>query len=334
MEKIQNIDYNIILWDSTYGNTRLEIEISGEQINHVIVNTLRRTILTFIPIYAFSEFNFKKNTTIFNNNYIKLRIKNIPIWGIENKINMFVAEQKNNEIIDDEEIYNDDIDLTTDINNINSSTLKQFNMFVDYTSNEKDILTVTTDHAKFYYDEKRIDSPYKYPIPLVKLQSGQTITFTATSSLGIEKNNSIFSPVSVCFYKEVTPTKYIFCIESKGQINEKRIIEVGLINILDKLKKLPNILSTIEIDDKKDNGEIILMNEDSTFGNLLTYGLQSHKDIKFAGYNIPHLLEEKVIITYKTKNTKDILIILNDVIKYYITIFELLFEKNKKLKLN
>lgn len=334
MEKIQNIDYNIALWESTYGNTRLEIEITGKQINHVIINTLRRIILTYVPIYAFSDFNFKKNTTIFNNNYIKLRIKNIPIWGIENKINIFIAEKKPSEIVDEEEMFNDDIDLNTDTNNLNSSTLKQFNMFVDYTLPDKDIISVTTDHAKFYYDEKRIDSPYKVPIPLVKLQPGQTITFTATSSLGIEKSNSIYSPVSVCFYKEITLTKYIFCIESKGQINEKRIIEVGLINILDKLRKIPNILSTIKIDDKKDTGDIILMNEDSTLGNLLTTGLQSHKNIKFAGYNIPHLLEEKVIITYKTKNNENILTIFNDVIEYYITIFELLLEKNKKIKLN
>ncbi len=339
MDKISDINYEILNYDSTYGNTRLELKISGECIDYIIINTLRRTILWDIPIYAFTEFNFKTNTTIFNNNYIKLRIKNIPVLGIENKNDTYFNDKKKSldTIDDNEEFVDDNIDLDNN-NKINSSTLKQITMFVDYTSKSKDIITVTTDDAKFYYNEKRIESPYKIPIPLIKLQPDQTITFSVISSIGCERDNTIYSPTSICCYEydPEKPNDYIFYLESKGQINEKRIIEVAIINIFEKFKKLNNLMMQYENNEEniKEKGEIIIMDEDNTIGNLITTGLQKHKNIVFAGYNIPHLLERKVIIHYQTDNKKTIKHIFNDVIKYYNTIFELIMEKNKKIKLN
>jgi hypothetical protein len=338
MNKIQNISYDVIEYDSTYGNTRLEIKIKGSDINYIILNTIRRSILSYIPNYAFTEFNFKKNNTIFNNNYLKLRISNIPVWGIENNLEIFTPQKKiiddviNEETIDEEDNMNDDIDLNPETNNkLNSSTLKQLTMFVDYKSSDNDIITVTTDHAKFYYEEKKIDSPYKIPIPLVKLQPKQTITFSVITSVGIEQQHSMYSVVSGCFYNEINDNEYNLIIESRGSINEKRIIHVGLINIIHKLK---NIIKNIpdKIDDKKQKGEIILNNEDSTLGNLLSYGLQKHKDIKFAGFNIPHPLEQKVKIHYELNSNK-IIDVLTDVIDYFVNLFESIYTKNSKIKL-
>ena len=311
MNKIENISYNVVEYDSTYGNTRLEINIKGSDINYIILNTIRRSILTYIPNYAFTDFNFKKNNTIFNNNYIKLRISNIPVWGIENNLEIFTPKKKEIlEIINEEENINDDIDLNSEMNNnFNSSTLKQLTMFVDYKSNEKEIMTVTTDHAKFYYEEKKINCPYKTPIPLVKLQPNQTITFSVITTIGIEEQNSIYSVVAGCFYKEINDNEYNFIIESRGGLTEKKIIHIGLINIIYKLKNIIKHISENIIDNSNKKGEIIIKNEDSTFGNLLSHGLLKHKDILFAGFNVPHPLEKKVIIHYQLKdnNIKDIL---------------------------
>ena len=338
MNKIQNISYDVIEYDSTYGNTRLEIKIKGDDINCIILNTIRRSILSYVPNYAFTEFNFKKNNTIFNNNYIKLRTSNIPVWGIENSLEIFSPKKRiihdviNEEAGNDEDNINDDIDLNPEINNnLNSSTLKQLTMFVDYKSNDNDIFTVTTDHAKFYYEEKKIDSPYKIPIQLIKLQPKQTITFSVITSVGIEQQNSIYSVVAGCFYKEINENEYNFIIESRGGLTEKKIIHIGIINIIDKLK---NIIKNIpdKIDDIKQKGEIILNNEDATLGNLLSYGLQKHKDIKFAGFNIPHPLEQKVKIHYELNSNK-IIDILSDVVEYFVKLFENIYTKNNKIKL-
>jgi DNA-directed RNA polymerase subunit L len=75
------------------------------------------------------------------------------------------------------------------------------------------------------------------------------------------------------------------------------------------------------------------MNEDNTMGNLLTSGLQKHKDIKFAGYNIPHLLVDKAIIHYELKGKKQINDVFNDVIEENIKLFKKLQSLNKSIKL-
>jgi DNA-directed RNA polymerase subunit L len=75
------------------------------------------------------------------------------------------------------------------------------------------------------------------------------------------------------------------------------------------------------------------MNEDNTMGNLLTHGLQNHKAVKFAGYNIPHLLVDKAIIHYELKSKGKINDIFNDVIEDNIKLFKKLQSLNKSIKL-
>jgi DNA-directed RNA polymerase subunit L len=51
--------------------------------------------------------------------------------------------------------------------------------------------------------------------------------------------------------------------------------------------------------------------------------MQLHKDISFAGYNMPHPLANKFNLHYKLKdNKKKILDIIEDVANYYIKIFD------------
>ena len=75
MIKVNKVTTKIIQHEKELGNSRLDCKISGPNINYIIANTIRRTIFNDIPIYAFSEFKFDKNTSIFHNNYLKLREK-------------------------------------------------------------------------------------------------------------------------------------------------------------------------------------------------------------------------------------------------------------------
>lgn len=334
MEKISDIQYKVLNYNEDQGTSRLEVNISGKSINYIIINTIRRSILTYIPIYAFSEFNFTTNESIFNNNYMKLRIKNLPVWGIINNIDKHETKKLiiNETILEEDGLNNmdDDIDLENNNSNLNSSSLNQLTMYIDYKSTGKSITTVTTDHAKFYYGGKNIKSPYSVPIPIIKLQPDQIINFSALTTLGIEKENPIYSPVSVCFYKENSENNLDLIIESRGQINEKRIIDVAIINIIDNLEKIDKM-----IPDNQSGllGEILFEGENNTMGNLLAHGLQNHKHIKFAGYNVPHLLEEKIIIHYELIDEKyNIKKVFNDVIIYLIELFNNISKLNKTKK--
>jgi len=325
MDKISKIEYNVIEYREEMFNSVLKFNIKGNNINYIIINTIRRIILTNIPIYSFTNFNFTCNESVFNNNYLKLRFNNLPVVGIPNNIDIYKKETVSEINIDNmnEVPIEDDIDTETNTN-INSSSLDNLTMYVDYKSKENTIENVTTNHAKFYYGGKNIDSPYKNPILLVKLQPNQHITFSAITSLGIEKENGIFSAVCVCYYNEINDNEYDFIIESRGQISEFRIIEVAIINILNKIEIIYNLIPN----NNNIEGEIVLLNEDNTFGNLITHALQNHKNVKFAGYNIPHLLEERVIIHYELHNKQDIKDILNDCFDYLKKIYNQILDLN------
>jgi DNA-directed RNA polymerase subunit L len=337
MEKIEDIHYNIITYIKDVPYNRLEINIKGKNIDSVIVNSIRRAILTYIPIYAFTKFNFTANESIFNNNYIKLRLNNLPILGITNNVDKITPVKKLSNINEEEyETLNieleDDIEMeNTDSINVNTS-LNQLTMYVDYKSTDKAIVTVTTDDVKFYYGEKNISSPYKTPIPIIKLQSEQSISFSAISTLGTETDSSIYSAVSVCFFKENNDNDFDLILESRGQLTEDRIIEVAILNLISVIE---NISGMIPEDQIGHSGEIIINGENNTIGNLFSHCMQNHKSVKFAGYNIPHLLANKVVIHYELINdTIKLINVIDDITIYLIKLFNkiLLLNKNMQVK--
>lgn len=320
MSSIKNVKQ-----DKSKGFSRLEFTITGKDVNYVVVNTLRRMVLSEVPVYAFTEFTFNKNNSVFHNNFLKNQIKNMPVWGIDNKLDFYdVTTRVKREEAEEIEDLEDNVELNVE-KKVNSNSLEQLTMYVDYENKSNDIYTVTTDDAKFYFAQKQIANPYPVPIQLVKLQPKQVINFSAVTSVGIEKENSIYSPVSICVYEQKAEDEFNFVIESRGQMTEKRILKVAISNLV---KKLDEIVSQIP-DNNGDEGDIEINNEDHTVGNILTFGLQNHKNVKFAGYNMPHPLEKRVIVSYKLKSGK-IKETIKQVVKDFIEVYSDLDKKLDK----
>ena len=325
-KKISNPIISLNNRETEKGSTRLEINISGSKIDCVVVNTLRRMVLSEVPVYAFTNFTFNKNTSVFHNNFIKNQIMNMPVWGIKNKIEYYEEKNVESYVVDNNnDEIEDNVDLSVD-KNVDTTSLEQLTMYVDYENKTNDIISVTTNDVKFYFAQKNIDNPYNHPIQIVKLQPKQSINFSVVTSVGIEKISSIFSPVSICCYSEKAPDDYNFILESRGQLEEKQILHIAIINLK---KKLENIIKQIS-NNNEPLGELIIINEDHTVGNLLTHYLQSDKQVLFAGYNMPHPLEKRVIINYKLKsgNIKEIL---SNKIDEIIELYTYLDEQFKKL---
>ena len=68
--------------------SRLGIQLDGDNINTSIVNSLRRSVMSNIPIYAIcaKSINIESNTSIFDNDAMRLRLSQLPIFKIENNI--------------------------------------------------------------------------------------------------------------------------------------------------------------------------------------------------------------------------------------------------------
>jgi len=295
------------------GATKLVFNIKSDDINDAVLNCLRRSVAE-VPIYNFYIFNFKYNTSVFHNSYMQLRLKNMPVWGIKNEI-LFLKKIENETIQEDSD---EEAELNFDTEkNIDTSTLNQLTMYIDYKNNSNNIVTVSTEHAQFYFSQEKIKNPYYVHIPIIKLQPGQEISFSTITNINIEKNDPLYSPCSVCFFKQNAENDYDFIIESRGQITEKRILYVAIQNII---KNMNNILKELQKHTYENEGTIIINNENHTMGNLITSGLQQHSNIEFAGYNMPHPLSNIIHIHYKI-NKINIIKAIEDVVDYYIDLF-------------
>jgi len=293
---------------------KLYLQFKGKDVNDILVNTLRRIILEHIPVYAFDPKYIKidKNTSIFNNDYMKLRISNFPITGIDNDVKTLdkleYLEKKAAVSLATEKLD----DITDNINELNMV------VNIKATGNE---LNVTTKNAKFYINESNINNIYKNDLLICKLKDDQELQFTAIGKLGIAKMSDIWSAVSICVFEEISPSEFIFKLESSGQLEETEIIKRACIILKTKLNKLKEFINNYKFENKK-KGILILDNENHTMGNLLTHGLQEHKNIEFAGYKMDHLLIDQIIIRYVTDGGKSISSIFDDVISKKIKIFD------------
>lgn len=335
MEKLSKIDLKLIEYNKLLSESNLDLRVKGKNIDHVVMNTIRRMVLTKVPIYAFKDIVITENTSIFNNNYLKVRLENIPVFGINNNNDFLPDNDRENDTEDDTEdninqIIQDDIDINID-ENIDDLNLNQLTMYLQYENKLKDeCVTVSTDNAIFYVLEKKIKSPYPNPIPIIKLNPGEKISFSAITKLDIEKTSAIFSPVSVITCLQNSSNDYTMKLESRGQITEKRILIVAIKNIL---KMLNDFIVLVPDKNNGMEGTLKIMNGNHTIGNLISSSMRKNKLVSFCGYNVPHPLDNKVNISYKIEGGK-LKNILNDVVKYNINLFENILKLIEKLKIN
>lgn len=314
-----SISIKSYLNDNSFNANHIYINFEGKDINHIIMNTLRRTILEDIPSYAFGNINISKNSSIYNNDYMCNRIENLPLIGINfaldleeyNNLRKYTRGMKSIEDQDDE---------------------SEINIYCNIKNDKDSIMNVTSDEIEFYRKDKKIDSFYKNPILLIKLKTNEEFQFSAKSDKGIAMNHSKYSIVGVCCYEILNDNKYLFKIEPRGQIN--------IYDILDRCCKIIKFRLNLILEkvmntkfSNENHGKIILGNEDHTYGGILAKGLQDHKNIEFAGYRMDHLLIRDVTIEYITNGGKSINEIIKDVISHYIKLFEVIHLKFKEFNL-
>ncbi|VVU95218.1 RNA polymerase Rpb3/Rpb11 dimerisation domain [seawater metagenome] len=338
MEKFSGIKINQNLLDKK--NSRLELVFKGKDVNYVIVNSLRRSCLSDIPIYAFDTIEFGDNSSVFNNDYMRHRIRSIPIKNIENDVVFFEREERKTELpVEDETTENllldenaniamgsDNILIEEEIEKATDDTYDMLNMHVDIENKNDDVLSVTTDQAKFYKNGEEIKSIYKNPMLLCKLNKNQKISFTAIAKLGIERISALFSPVSIFAYTEVKQDEFKVAVESRGQLTEYRILHIACMNLL---KHLEAFLDSIPRDNKGLNGELDIKNMSHTMGNLIAHGMLRHKDVEFAGYAKPHLLDERIVIKFVLKKS-NIYNVVAEVVDYFKALFTYLAKEFEK----
>ena len=321
----------------------LKINLSGSDINYVIVNTLVRVGLSLVGSYAFNpEFiTIERNTSIFNNNKIKLRLSNIPIINkiytepIVNNTDELIDKCLEYEILANTSIFKmkkNNLQELEDINNKKKELLNNLHMHIEAKNRTNEIMNVTTNEkfTSFYLNDKKIPDIFPKEILLIKLKPGEDFIGTAIADYNIPMINNIYSSVSVLSYEEINDNEYNIYIESQRQIEEEDIIKKCCKIIINKLNHIKQIilekLQNINNEDAEYEAQINIENENHTLGNLLTRAIQDNKNISFCGYKIDHPFINELTIKYKTEGNK-FSNILKDVIKNQIKLFEKIASK-------
>src|SRR5437868_11956647 len=63
--------------------SNLTLELSGKDANVIVANTIRRISMDDIPMYAFAYINIEFNNSVFNNDMMKVHLKQLPIYDVE-----------------------------------------------------------------------------------------------------------------------------------------------------------------------------------------------------------------------------------------------------------
>jgi DNA-directed RNA polymerase subunit L len=305
--KKNDIEINVIdhkPFDDSFCNY-LVLSFKGNDINHVIMNTLRRVIMELVPIYAFDkkDIDIKINTSIYNNDYMRLRLSQFPVIGIENEfdtikrsanleyeanISTFETKIEDLSVLEAKEKE----ELTEKAENL-TMYVNIKNIYDGSEKNADGVLSVTTDDefVRFYYKGKQISSPYKQKLLIIKLKPGEEFNCTAVSTLNIGLKGANYMPNSVCTFSENENSTYNLNIESLKQLTEKEIIiracaiiDIKLSNFLDIIiNKINEYKSEISVDNYnlenvvEDNSSESDTITDSAIRNSSDEALEQHR---------------------------------------------------------
>lgn len=265
-----------------FSNISNSLSFSIKNVDISIINGIRRTLITDIPIIGFVSDSDDKsilihhNNTSLNNEILENRISMIPIH---------LNDEENENYVDD-----------------------SFKIELNQKFNSTDILQlITTQHFTVFFNDKEVDKNKYFPqhpvskhnILITKLRKGEHIHFQATAQKKTARFNASFNPVSGCSYyfnfhhddklnpldneRNYTRNKYgepdevIFSFEINNGLTHRYlfnkaidIIIQKIIIIKEELEQLTNHNKIQHISKYSDNCfDFTFNNEDDTIGNIL-----------------------------------------------------------------
>lgn len=325
--------------------TKIHIMLDGTTIDTSVANAIRRTILLYMPTYAFSKndiiidnentFNVDKN-----NDQLRLTIATLPILNIPHDYNLVNLPET---ITSD--LYAQLEQKENEINNENEKNIKKYNiiLYLNVVNNTERTRRITTHDLELKVNNE-ISNSYKKldEVLLCHLFPGGSIALRAEASLGISINQSkhkavyeISSNVAIINERE-KPNHQELIYNTKGQISNEEIFSKACIILIKKLSNLKEYINKLYKEKEWNSADIVeieIYGEEHTLGYLISSFLQRNHLIKMAGYDIPHPSEKRCVIKYiPIKKNKDNLNIIIDTIDLLIRLFKQIKNKFESLK--
>ena len=307
-----------------FDSSCLTLEIEGKDVNHIIINSIRKICINQIPIYALHRAKIKilKNSSVFDSTEMELRLSQLPIKRIEHDVKFLPTKYYKNVNFSDPKLERD----------FNDTFNIEFYLNVKNNGPEK-TLYATTNNLRISINDNIIESNKIYqgiePITLIMLRPGEEFEASMKAVLAVGELDSIFN-ASNSYYEEITENHYIFNIESKGQLSEFELLERGLEIIIEKLKIIKENLTQENYFIMLQNSssvKIEIANEDHTCGGPINNILQNMEEVIFSGVSMLNFMEKKIILTLVVKKEYKCLEILNTAIDNTINLYEFIKKK-------
>ncbi|MBM3309036.1 MAG: DNA-directed RNA polymerase subunit D [Candidatus Altiarchaeales archaeon] len=187
------------------GNT---ITFNVKDADTTLLNALRRTILSEIPVMAIETVTFYNNTSILSDELLAHRLGLVPL-------------------ITDPKLFNNPPDCSCKGKGCGKCTLK---------------ITLKAEGPKTVYSSElqpadKETKPVYENMPLVKLTAGQQIDLEAIAHLGQAKDHTKWQ-AGLASYEEKEDGSYDMQIETYSQLSVKTLLEQAFNTFEEKLKQL------------------------------------------------------------------------------------------------
>jgi DNA-directed RNA polymerase subunit L len=310
----------------------------SKEIKTSFANAIRRTIISDIKAYAIDErsISFSENTSVLDNEFLKLRLNLIPIVSdLEdvNYENLVISCKKRNDGENTESIYVSDFecrDIETDkVVDINALCKFPKILFSKIRNNQ----SIAFESRLTYHNSDHHGASYCVVgtcIYTFKVDETEVTEMTKDMSDVERIRFSTLDRERV--YEKVDdghPSVYQFVVESIGFYEPKKIVLMGMDCLIDNLTTLKNDMNVS--DSKSERIELLtnesnfydfaIDNETETLGNLISSYMTYDPNVFYCGFVIEHPLKKTVTLRIKLINDntyENVIELISKYIDYFV----------------
>lgn len=275
-----DIDVKEVYYNKKSGikSSELCLKFTGKDCNFKILSTLRRVTQNNIPTYAFNFQNIdvQENTcSAFNNDYMKLRLSQLPIYNVSSDISFL--HQK----------YWKNINFA-DTTREKYSEEKNIKIYINSHNNSNEMKPVTTKDIKVYINDEQVEMyDPNAPILIIFLRPNDTFKCMMISSLAVGEMHTTYCACSNAWNTYENEDKdngetvfkegHLF-MKSRGGQSEYSILNKSCDYLIKKFSdiklEVDRKVKSKEIDSNVNDLVLVLDDEDHTIGEIINYELQ------------------------------------------------------------
>lgn len=287
-----------------FENSFLALKIKGKDVFPELVNSFRRIVMCELPKYAYENITITKNTSIFDNDKMTLRLSLLPIFNI--KTGDKDVDKFHEELSFLEQKYWKDIDHKDPKQRYPKSL--DIDLYITANNNTNKIMNVTTKDALYMVNGQKVS--YENPNPdepilLIQLNENQQFEAHIKAVMGLGEAHDKWSCCHA-YYEYEEETDINFTLESFGQFTERTLLLKAMDNIVIKMTNIEKDVKNNSAKGASNNiMEISLIDEDDTISRLINALMQDDERVIFCGVSKPDFLIKTMVIKVVTTDEKN-----------------------------